>query len=531
MNRYLLVARSTLTGLRVRRGAASSPRLRPLDLSPFEDALRGFDGDRAERVGALVHDASIVQLGRLMDSGRLSSTDLTLLCLSRIRAQDETLRSLVELNPHALVEAASADEQRRSGAVTSSLCGIPLTLKDNVETAPPLHTTAGSALLADHQADHDAPLVVRLRDAGAVILGKANLSELAGALSSKAGFSAVGGQSVNPFGAQFSPAGSSSGSAIGVAAGLCVASIGTETSGSLVAPAAFSGVVAMKPSRGVVATDGIVPLVHTQDSAGPVARSVADAAAVLEVIAKHPVPTDLSDDALEGVRVGVLRVDVLSQTSPFEDTSENATVLARVVEGLTRAGASAADVLLGLRADSLDEYEKGFVEVVLGGLRHETLPYLAAATAAATAATSAADGDRPRVTTAADLAAWNLADPRRRMPSGQAFLDLAVLRGGDADAHAEAARGYRDRAAALLAETFDGTRTEMLVSLSNRHSAVYATAGFPAVTVPAGMRSNGMPVGATFIGRIGEDGRLLAMAYAFERVTRLRRAPIGAGRR
>jgi amidase len=117
------------------------------------------------------------------------------------------------------------------------------------------------------------------------------------------------------------------------------------------------------------------------------------------------------------------------------------------------------------------------------------------------------------------------------LPSGQGVLDLAVLRGADADAHAEAALGFRDRAAALLAETFDGTRTELLVSLSTRHSCVDATAGFPAVTVPAGMRSNGMPVGATFIGRPGEDGRLLSMAHAFERVTRLRREPIGAGRR
>ena len=330
VNRYLAVARSTLTGRWVGRRSASSPRLRPLDLSPFEDALRDFEDDRVERVATLVRDASIVQLSRLMDSGRLTSQDLTLLCLSRIRAQDETLRSLLELNPHALVEAASADERRRAGVSPSPLCGIPLTLKDNIETAPPLHTTAGSVRLADHLADHDAPLVALLRDAGAVILGKANLSELAGARSSRAGFSAVGGQAMNPFGAQFSPGGSSSGSAL---------------------------------------------------------------------------------------------------------------------------------------------------------------------------------------------------------PSGQGVLDLAVLRGADADAHAEAALGFRDRAAALLAETFDGTRTELLVSLSNRHSSVYATAGFPAVTVPAGMRSNGMPVGATFIGRPGEDGRLLSMAHAFERVTRLRREPIGAGRR
>lgn len=518
VNRYLSVARSTVTGLWVGRRSAASPRLRQLDLGPFTDALAGFDDERADAVGALVHDATILQLGGLMDSGRVTSRELTLLCLKRIQAEDDTLRAILELNPHALVEADSADELRRAGAAPSPLCGIPVTLKDNIETAPPLHTTAGSALLADHVATADAPLVAQLRDAGVVVLGKANLSELAGALSARAGFSAVGGQCVNPFGAQFSPGGSSSGSAVAVAAGLCIASIGTETSGSLLAPAAFSGVVAMKPSRGVVAADGIVPLVRAQDSAGPVARSVADAALVLEAIAKRPLGVVLTDDALDGVRVGVLRADVLSQKSPLEDTEENATVLARVVDGLGRAGAEVADVLLGLRADALEDYEKGFVDVVLGGLRHDTMPYVAASS------------DGAGVRTLTDLLAWNLAEPRRRMPSGQTVLGLAVLRDGDADAYAQTALTYRDRAAALLAETFDGTRTQLLVSLSNRHSAVYATAGFPAVTVPAGLRSSGMPVGATFIGRPGEDAALLAMAYAFERVTHLRREPDGTGR-
>jgi len=236
------------------------------------------------------------------------------------------------------------------------------------------------------------------------------------------------------------------------------------------------------------------------------------------------VHAELSDDALEGVRIGILRADVLSQKSALEDTTENAVVLGRVVERLIRAGAVAADVLLGRRAGALNEFEKGFLDVVLAGLRHDTVPYLAAA---------AADGDGhdgADVTSAAELLAWNLADPRRRMPSGQSVLDLAVLRGGrsDPDAYLAAAHAYRDRAAALLAETFDGTRSELLVSLSNRHSAVYATAGFPAITVPAGRRSNGMPVGATFIGRPGEDGRLLSMAYAFERAALVRNDPQGS---
>src|SRR5829696_4658319 len=202
VNRYVTLARSALTGLWVGRRSSSSPRLRALDLTPFTEALRGFDEDRAEEVAALVREASILALSRLMDAGRVTSQELTLVCLARIRERDDALRSMVELNPHALVEAASADERRRAGASRSPLCGIPVTLKDNIETAPPMRTTAGSVLLADHVAADDAPLVARLRDAGAVILGKTNLSELAGALSSTPGFSAVGGQTLNAVGPQ-----------------------------------------------------------------------------------------------------------------------------------------------------------------------------------------------------------------------------------------------------------------------------------------------------------------------------------------
>ncbi|MER7071860.1 amidase family protein [Terrabacter sp. NPDC000476] len=517
MNRRLVVTRSVVTGLWVARRAARTPRLRPLDTSPFDAALAGFSRDRRERVAGLVDGSTISRLGELMDDGRLTSTELVLLCLSRIREHDDVLRSVIELNPHALDEAAAADERRRAGGVASPLDGMPVTVKDNIETAPPMRTTVGSMLLADHVAQRDAEVVVRLRAAGAVILGTANLSELAGAMSTRPGFSAVGGQSVNPFGAQYSPGGSSSGSAVGVAAGLTVASLGTETSGSLLVPAAFTGVVAMKPSRGVVSGEGVVPLVRTQDSAGPVARSVADVAAVLAVVARRPVHVDLPADArtLEGARVGVLRADVLSHRTPFEDTTDNDAVLARLVAALAAAGADVVDVRLGDRDGALATFDRTFPDVVLGGLVHDTVPHLVSA---------AREADLP-VEGAADLLAWNLRRPRTRMPSGQALLGLAVLRAGSATAYVEAAQRCTEEAASLLARTFDASGSDVLLSLSNRHANVYATAGFPAVTVSAGLRSGGMPVGATLVAPIGEDARLLEIAHALEQATGPRPVP------
>ena len=225
--------------------ATNSPRLRTLDFTPFEAALKQFTPRRAAEVDALLRDATTPQVQLALAEGRLTSEALVLYFLDRIRRHDERLRTYLELNPAALDEARAADARRKAGRPLGPLDGIPLSLKDNIETAPPMHTTAGSALLLDHVAKADAPLVVRLRAQGAVILGKANLSEFAGIITlgpRVGGSSAVGGQTINPHGAPVT-GGSSAGSAAGVAARLAMASIGSETSGSLVAPSAWNGVI------------------------------------------------------------------------------------------------------------------------------------------------------------------------------------------------------------------------------------------------------------------------------------------------
>ncbi len=511
--RAMRMSWSLLVGIGLGLAGVRPRRLRPLDFSPFQDALASLSAERDGEIAALLDGATIARIRELMDRGELSSEELTTHLIQRIRRLDPSLCSLIELNPDALSEARASDERRREGRVRGALDGMAVTVKDNIETMGPMHTTAGAVALADHIATRDAPVVAALRGGGAVILGKANLSELAGAVARTPGVSAVGGRTRNPYGERFTPGGSSSGSAVSVAAGLCLASVGTETSGSLIAPAAFNGVVGMKPSEGVVSGEGIVPLISSQDSAGPVARCVADAAVLLAAVATRALPVDLSASALKGVTVGVLRADIMAQRSPFEDTSDNAAVMSRIDDGLHKAGASVKDVALAVDA-GLSAFEPGFARVVLGGLSHDTLSYLAAAGAP--------------VRTVHDLHAFNLGRPRMRMPAGQFFVSLAQLLDIDEAGYRAAASEHHATALRVLAATFDTSAADVLVSLGNRHSSLYATAGFPAITVPVGVRATGMPVGATFIGRAGSDARLLGYAFAFEQATLLRVVPADA---
>jgi len=493
------------------------PRLRPLDFSPFEEALDGIGNRRLRQIDRLVRGATFTEIHGAFAGGALSSEELTLYFLDRIRRHDEILRSYLELNPLALEEARSADRFRsahRGGPGLPPLHGIPLSVKDNIGTAAPMHTTAGAEILLDHVAGADAVVVRRLREAGAVILGKASLSELAGSLTTDPpGFNAIGGFGVSPYRPGLPVSGSSSGSAIATSAFLAMASVGTETSGSLISPGANNGVVAMKPGLGIVSGEGIVPLIRSQDSAGPVARSVTDAAILLGAIdeTETDYASTLDAEALEGVTVGVLRKAVLEE-------DPGATLwFSRIDEGLARAGASPRDL------DETFADKPDLLPVIFLGLSEDTLAYLVSAGAP--------------VKTLDDLQAYNLADSSRRIPRGQNLVDLAVRVLGSireetgsgeaslAPLYEEAALDLRERMADILAETFQENRVDLLVSLSNRHSDLYATAGYPAITVPLGLDGNGAPNGVTFIGKPGEEAKLLARAYAFEQATNHRIDP------
>jgi amidase len=501
--------------------APNTTRLRALDWAPFASAIGRVPVDRAAAIDARMAKATVVDVQAALKDGTLTAEDLTLYFLSRIRQHDERLRTYLELNPRALDEARASDARRKAGRLLGPFDGIPVSLKDNIETAAPMHTTAGAEILLDHIAAGDAPLVVQLRGRGAVILGKANLSEFAGVVGFgqlNGGYTAVGGQTVNPHG-HYPTSGSSSGSAAGVAALLAMVSVGSETSGSIIGPSAWNGVVGMKPSRALVNGAGVVPLVLPNDSPGPIGRSVTDVAALLDAIDTAPQDyvAGLRTDALDGVGVGILASDIAAN-------ADNTPLL---------QGASASLLALGARLRPASVVATpawgtylNFLGYLSAGVRHDMMSYVAA---------------RSRtVKTIEDLIAYNAADPQRRIPTGQQLLQVVapLSAGRSAADYAALAAKMRQAATEMLETTFKTAGADVLVSFETRHSDIYATAGFPAITVPLGLRTRGqvleqsgvssvgMPVGITFIGKPGEDAKLLAWAYAFEQVTNQRVRPV-----
>jgi amidase len=481
------------------------PRLRALDLAPFAEAIAAQSPARAAEIRALVAASDLKALQEALWEGKLTSEELTIFYLARIARHDEDLRSFLELNPAALDEARAADAAFQDGQLRGPLQGVPVSLKDNIETTGPMHTTANSAILLDNLATADATLVAQLRAGGAVILGKNSLSEFAGVISlgvPSGGSGAVGGQGVNPHG-PFATAGSSSGGSIAVAAWMTHLAVGTETSGSLIAPGTANGIVAMKPTKGLVPVEGVIPLLLNNDTAGPIGRTVADIATLLDVIDSADVDytSALSLFALDGVTVGVLADGVAG--------SAYGEALPRAIAALTGLGARLRPAEL---ADPTAEV--GALTVLLGaGIRHDMMPYVTAR--------------HPDLATPDDLAAWNAAEPTTRAPLGQdLFLALNQIGGQmSPEDFAEGTAAITEAANAAMERAFAATGAEVLVSSSSVHAPFYTTAGYPAVTVPLGLAATGQPVGVTLIGRRDEDARLLGFAYAVERATQARATP------
>lgn len=496
-------ARAEDVGTRI--AELQTQRLRPLDFAAFEAALAALT--LPPDAEDFLRSAGIADLQTAMAAKELTAEAITLWHLGRIRRLDDGLRGMLELNPAALDEARAADARRAAGKTLGPLDGIPATLKDNIGTAPPLHTTANAEVLLDNQPLEDAALVASLRAAGAVIIGKASLSEFAGAVSMgypSGGSGAVGGQGVNPLG-PYPTYGSSSGSAISVAANYATASIGTETSGSLVAPSAVMSLVGMKPSAGLVSTAGVVPLVSANDGPGPIARSVTDAALLLAAIDTADVDyaAALSPDALTGVKVGVL-VDDLAGAGNLSGAITRT--------GATLALLGAATVPVSLKDPTgTDDL---FIAYLSAGMRTDMMPYISAL--------------HPDLVTLEDLITYNRADPARRMPFGQDLLamiaPLSASLSPEDRAELDAAMQKAMTGAIETAFASQGG-VKVLVGMANLQSPFYATAGYPAITVPIGRRDDGEPVGVTLIGRKGDDARLLAFAYAFEQATQARVVP------
>jgi amidase len=486
-------------------------------------------------------ETSVAALQERMAAGELTSRRIVESYLARIAALDREgprLGSVIETNPEALPIADALDAERRTKGPRGALHGVPVLLKDNVDTADSMTNTAGSLALEGSRPPQDAPLARRLRDAGAVLLGKANMSEWANFRSSRSvsGWSGRGGQCRNPYALDRNPCGSSSGSGVAVSANLAALAVGTETDGSIVCPATSCGVVGIKPTVGLVSRAGVIPISATQDTAGPMARTVADAAALLSALA-GPDPRDrataeagrhatdytryLDPEGLRGARLGVAR----NLAGFHPDTDRR---LEDALAELKRRGAEVIDTADVPNVKELGEPE---LEVLLYEFKAGLDAYLGAL------------GAKAPIRSLADAIAFNERNKDREMPYfGQELFLKAQEKGPlTTPAYREALERCRrlSRAEGLDA-VMDEHRLDALVAptgapawvidpVSGDHyvggnSTPAAVSGYPSISVPMGFVF-GLPVGLSFIGRAWSEPVLVRLAHAFEQATRHRRPP------
>jgi amidase len=485
-----------------------------------------------------LEEVTVTQLQDAMKSGKMSSREITQKYLDRIALIDKKLNSVIETNPDALQIADAMDKERKSGKVRSAMHGIPILIKDNVDTADKMKTTAGSLALLDAPTPkQDAFLVKKLREAGAVIIGKTNLSEWANFRStrSSSGWSGRGGQTHNPYILDRNPCGSSSGSGASVAANLAAVAIGTETDGSIICPAATCGIVGLKPTLGLVSRAGVIPIAHSQDTAGPMTRSVADAAVLLGVLigsdpndaitsqaaanGKKDYTSFLQKDGLKGARIGVAR-------AIFGRNSKIDAVVEPHLKVLQAKGATIVDIEFATNGKFGDaEYE-----VLLYEFKEDLNKYLM--------------GRGGQHKTLADLIKFNDANPDKEMPFFGQEIFLQAEAKGDLNE-----RAYR--LALLQSKIYTQEQGVDAVMNNNKIDAIVApsggvawmtdlvngdcgvfegitsfaaVAGYPSITVPAGYVQE-LPVGITFVGRAFTEDILIKLAYAFEQATKARKPP------
>ncbi len=503
------------------------------------ELFAGIKGAATTVTPEIIREATIGQLQQMLATGKISAVQLTQLYLDRIAAYNKkgpALNAVIELNPDALAIARQCDAERKQKKAVGPLHGIPVLIKDNIDTGDKMHTTAGALALQDNMAAQDAFLVSRLRAAGAVLLGKTNLSEWANFRSTRSvsGWSSRGGQTKNPYSLDRNPCGSSSGSGAAVSANFCAVAIGTETNGSIHCPSSVNGVVGIKPTVGLVSRSGIIPIAHTQDTAGPMTRTVRDAAIVLTTIAGVD-PADpasaaspgtmidyttfLKPDALSGKRIGV-------EKSFLSGGHESVLALYKeAIAVLKQKGAEVVEVellaafnRLGIQATKVLQYE----------FKHGVNAYLSKANSA--------------VKTLSDVIRYNKDHAREAMPYfQQEILEASEARGPLTEKDYLDAVAKYEEARKFYADFFASQKLDAVCGPSNgaawctdlingdRFSGygMYgpaAVCGNPSVNVPMGF-VHGMPVGLAFLGTAFQEGPLIGVAYAYEQATMHRREP------
>ena len=507
---FLHMGAAALAVPTVARAVSARPAARP-DSVPSEFEL--------EELG-------VAELQDAMRAGRLTARSICAGYLARIAALDPQLHAVIEINPDAPAIAEGLDAERKvgGGRVRGPLHGIPVLVKDNIATGDKMMTTAGSLALDGVRAPRDAPLVARLRAAGAVILGKTNLSEWANIRGnqSSSGWSARGGQCANPYALDRNPCGSSSGTGAAIAANFAAVGIGTETDGSIVCPASACSLVGVKPTLGLIDGAGIIPIAHSQDTAGPMTRTVTDAAALLGVLAGRDYSASLDPNGLRGARIGVARKKVFGYSPEADKLVEAA------IDVLRRQGAVIVDP-----ADipHLGEYDDSELIVLLYELKADLASYLATW------------APKARVKTLADVIAFNEANKDREMQYfGQELFLQAQEKGPLTD------QAYRDALAkdqrlsrtegldvvfaqqnldAIVAPTGSPPWPTDLVNgdhFLGASSTPAAVSGYASVAVPVGY-SFGLPVGMSFMGKANSEATLLRLAFAYEQAAMPRKPP------
>jgi amidase len=481
---------------------------------------------------------SAVALLKQLSEGQLSARALTGYYLERIATLDQAgpkLNSVIEINPEALTLADSCDAAVKAGAPLGALHGLPILIKDNIATDDQMQTTAGSLALVGKKPGYDAFVVKKLREAGAIILGKTNLSEWANFRStrSSSGWSSRGGQTKNPYALERSPCGSSSGSGAAVAAQLCAIAVGTETDGSVVCPSSINGTVGSKPTLGLVSRSGIIPIAHSQDTAGPMARTVQDAALLLSVMcgndpddpstANAPATNFLSHcrpDALQGARLGVVR-------NYFGYHEGADAIIEQALRQLQDLGATLVDPA---PLPTKGRWQQSELTVLQYEFKHDLNAYLATL-------------NDSTIRTIEDIIVFNRQHAQEVMPFFQQEHLLEAQAKGpltDSDYQDALANNHRLTRQEGIDALLAAHRLDALIAPTNgpawvidplcgdrylgSFSSPAAVAGYPHITVPAGYHY-GLPVGLSFVGTALDDAKLIGYAYAFEAATQVRQEP------
>lgn len=451
-----------------------------------------------------LEETTLCQIQDAMNAGEISARELALLYMERIAhidACDNGLNAVLEINPDAISIANDLDNERAAGHTRGLLHGVPVLLKDNINTADKTHTSAGSLALTDHFAPYEADIIGRLRNAGAVILGKTNMTEFANFMSEDMpdGYSSRGGQVLNPYNRDKSPSGSSSGSAVAVAANLCAVSVGTETCGSIIAPSQANGIVGIKPTSRLLCNDGIVPISCTLDTAGPMARTVYDAAVLLGVLAGKEFIRDLSDSGLRNVRIGLYGLADANDLE-YKKLLDNAICVLR------ESGATIVENIPAIEPVKMWRITKHEFKRCMNY-------YLSTL------------GANARMRTLDDIICFNQEHAETALKYGHdVLLDCSYESGRMTEPEYADALRKREVAIHELDKTFTDYNLDILLCATEYTEDAPLT-GFPSATIPIGFRTSGVPAGTYWIARRYDEIGLLRVLFAAEQLLRGRRKP------